>query len=464
MVIEIINNIDVNIDLTTESVFLLLHEMKGVTFLDSSLANSNLGQYSFMGLDPFLTVSSKGQGTRLSGIEEGYSKEKPYVVLRRLLKKYKRDSNSNLPFETGCIGYVSYDLGKEKEVPHKNTKDSVSLPHFYFHFYDVVLSYNHKKEKWSISWDDLFENSEEKAFDLKLLLEKGTSYEKSLIDSTRNFNIKSDFNKEDYKKQIEKIRDYIYKGDVYQVNMTRQLSGMTTMTAGELYFKLRETNRAPFSAYIPVANGAILSSSPERFMEGRKGLLRTRPIKGTLPRGKTILEDEALKESLLNSEKDRAELLMIVDLERNDLGIICETGSISVSELFVIETYETVHHLVATVEGQLKEKYDVVHVLEHAFPGGSITGAPKIRAMKIIDELEENSRHIYMGSIGYIDFSGDFDFNIAIRTIIMEDNKYLFNVGGGITWNSNSESEYLETYYKAQGLLRALGGTDDVIY
>lgn len=223
-----------------------------------------------------------------------------------------------------------------------------------------------------------------------------------------------------------------------------------------LYSKLRQVNPAPFAAYLNFQDYQILSSSPERFIRSKNKKLFTRPIKGTRPRGKNKAEDMKLKQELINSEKDKAELLMIVDLERNDFSKVAKTGTVKVPELFVLEQYPTVFHLVSQVECELDEKYDAVDCIRNTFPGGSITGAPKIRAMEIIDELEPTQRNIYTGSIGYLDFNGDMDLNIVIRTMVTKDKKAYFQVGGGIVWDSDAAAEYQESLDKGKALVEAL--------
>ena len=219
---------------------------------------------------------------------------------------------------------------------------------------------------------------------------------------------------------------------------------------------MRNINPAPFAAYIDFGMGQLLSSSPERFLQIRNGKVQTRPIKGTRPRGATELEDSANRQELLESEKDRAELLMIVDLMRNDLGRVCKTGSVKVTEMYHIEDYSTVFQLVSTIEGELEEGIHALDCIKAAFPGGSITGAPKIRAMEIIDEIEPTQRNVYTGSIGYVGFNGDADLNIVIRTILQKDDTAYFQVGGGIVWDSDAEMEYEETLVKAKALIEAL--------
>jgi para-aminobenzoate synthetase component 1 len=262
--------------------------------------------------------------------------------------------------------------------------------------------------------------------------------------------------KANYLLAVQQIKDHIESGDVYQVNLTRRFTAPFKLPPFETYLRLRHMNPAPFAAYLDYGSGFILSSSPERFVQIRNGRIQTRPIKGTRPRGKTHEEDLSNRLELINSEKDRSELLMIVDLERNDLGRICKPGSIHVKELFELEEYATVYHMVATVEGVLETDVDAVDCLKAVFPGGSITGAPKIRAMEIIDELEPDRRGIYTGAIGYIGFDGQADFNIAIRTIIIQQGQAFFSAGGGIVWDSDPKMEYDETLHKASALFETL--------
>ena len=267
--------------------------------------------------------------------------------------------------------------------------------------------------------------------------------------------VTSDFEKEDYKEAIARMVNYIVEGDIYITNMTRQIQIQSEADPYELFSLLREQNPSPFGGYFHYNDVEIISASPERFFEIRNGVIRTRPIKGTRKRGATPEEDESLRLELQNSEKDKSELLMIVDLERNDLSRVCQSNSVKVEELFVTEAYATVFHLVSTISGKLHPDKDVVDVLEAMFPGGSITGAPKYRSMEIIDELEHSRRMLYTGSMGYIGFDGESDFNIVIRTLVYQDGIYHIGAGGGITCESETEFEYEETCQKAAALIRA---------
>jgi para-aminobenzoate synthetase component 1 len=279
--------------------------------------------------------------------------------------------------------------------------------------------------------------------------------------------LKGNFSHEGYLEAVAKAREYICAGDIFQVNLSQRLEVEINTAPYELYKRLRKINPAPFASYFNFDGVSIVGASPERFLKVWGDWVETRPIKGTKPRGKTPEEDKALAESLQQSTKDRAENIMIVDLERNDIGRVCRYGTVKVTELAILETYPTVFHLTSTVVGQLREGKNIIDLLKATFPGGSITGAPKVRAMEIIDELEPTRRSVYTGSLGYIGFSGDMDLDIVIRTIIVKDGKAYFQVGGAIVYDSEPESEYIETLDKGKALIQALnlssGGEVEII-
>ena len=268
--------------------------------------------------------------------------------------------------------------------------------------------------------------------------------------------LKSNFSHEDYLKAVATAREYICAGDIFQVNLSQRLEAALDTAPYELYKRLRAINPAPFASYFNFDGVSIVGASPERYLKVRGDRVETRPIKGTKPRGKTPEADKTLGESLLASKKDLAENIMIVDLERNDIGRVCHYGTVKVTELAILETYPTVFHLTSTVVGQMREGKNIIDLLKATFPGGSITGAPKVRAMEIIDELEPTRRSIYTGSLGYVGFNGDIDLDIVIRTIIIKDNKAYFQVGGAIVYDSVPESEYIETLDKGKALIMAL--------
>ena len=268
--------------------------------------------------------------------------------------------------------------------------------------------------------------------------------------------IASDFEKEAYKKAIDRMIDYIVEGDIYIANMTRRIMAYSGKPPYAMFKSLRENNPSPFGGYFNYGDFQIISASPERFLHMKNGLVETRPIKGTRRRGETPEEDAVLKKELQESGKDKSELLMIVDLERNDLNRVCEPGSVKVTSLFDVETYATVFHLVSNIVGKMQSGLTAPDLLRAAFPGGSITGAPKIRAMEIIDELEQSRRGLYTGSMGYLGLDGSCDLNIVIRTALYQNGCYTLGVGGGITCESDLEFEYEETEQKARALLEAM--------
>jgi para-aminobenzoate synthetase component 1 len=276
--------------------------------------------------------------------------------------------------------------------------------------------------------------------------------------------VHSNFSKTEYLAAIERARQFIHRGDTYQINMTQQLRAELPpmLTSENIFLDLRENYPAPFSAFVRRGENTVVSISPERFLriekiDGKK-IIHAAPIKGTRSRGETPSEDEKLKTELLSSEKDRAENVMIVDLLRNDIGRVCKAGSVRVEELCALEEHPTLFHLVSTIRGELNEDVSFAELIKAVFPCGSITGAPKIRTMQLIDELETASRGLSMGAIGYIDFDGTIDMSVAIRTMVVRGNKAVFNVGGGIVADSIPEAEYEETLVKARALLNAING------
>ncbi|HAJ95493.1 MAG TPA: hypothetical protein DCP02_04585, partial [Actinobacteria bacterium] len=276
--------------------------------------------------------------------------------------------------------------------------------------------------------------------------------EKYLKNPVSGLELKSNLTKDEYDSGVNKTREHIYAGDIYQVNFSQRFKAEAPVEAMDLYYILREKNAAPFSAYLSFPEFSIGSSSPERFLYLKGDIIETRPIKGTRPRGKDSEGDLKNARELAGSIKDGAELNMIVDLERNDLGKFCYYGTVKVAEHAVVEKYARVFHTVSTITGQIKKGIDAADIIRAAFPGGSITGAPKIRAMEIIDELESVSRGLYTGSIGYISIDNTMDLNIVIRTFIMKDKKFYYNVGGAVVADSRPDMEYQETLDKGIAL------------
>lgn len=442
---------EVEINFNPLEVYNVFKDETDTILLDSSKEDKTLSKFSFIGLNPFMTFEAKGNTCLIDDVEVI---GEPFDVLEKLIEKYKisEEVYSHIPLISGAIGYISYDVCRILEELPNSSMEDFDISDIKFIFYNNIIIfdlYNNKQYITSLKGID-------EEIDLIINKIKSTVHiEEYKVKETRK-NFISNFNKSEYKTAITTMKNYIVSGDIYIANMTQRFYTDSTEDSFEIYKKLRSINKAPFSAYMNFNDFQIISSSPERFLEVNNRKVVTRPIKGTRPRGKNKEEDKKNSLELLNSEKDKAELLMVVDLERNDLSKVCKPHSVKVTELFKLETYATVFHLVSTVEGELKDEVSAIKCIKECFPGGSITGTPKIRAMEIIEELEALKRNIYTGSIGYFDFRGNADFNIAIRTIIKKDNKAYFGVGGGITYDSNEEDEYNETLDKAKALMRVL--------
>ena len=439
-----------NSKLNAFEVYNLFKGEKDNILLDSSKEDKKLSKYSFIGINPFLKFEVNNEKVYINdNIVEG----DPFKVLENLIYQHKNDIQDDIPFLSGAIGYISYDTGRLLEELPNTSKEDFTIPDMRFIFYKNIIIFDLINDKKYIT--DLDGNIENIESILKVI-HNGEKINDEIVCEKSNNIFYSNFIKEDYKKAVTKLKEYIISGDVYIANMTQRFWCYNEEESFDIYKKLRSINKAPFSAYLNFEDFQIISSSPERFIQVFKNKAHTRPIKGTKPRGHNVEEDEKNKLELINSEKDKAELLMVVDLERNDFSKVCKPHTVKVTENFKLEEYATVFHLVSTVEGELKENVSSVRCIKECFPGGSITGTPKIRSMEIIEELEGIKRNIYTGSIGYFDFRGNCDFNIVIRTIIKKDNKAFFGVGGGITYDSIEEDEYNETLDKAKALMRVL--------
>jgi len=424
-------------------------------FLDSGMDPGRLGRFSFVGCDPFLVVHSAGKTVWINGKRAGRN---PFAVLRRVLRAHRmKRPPSPIPFVGGAVGYFAYDLGRFVERLPDNTTADIPLPEMHVALYDTVAGFDHQTGKWYVSSSD---TGEPGAADREKRLAAAIreAADPPAFRPVSADGLRSNFTRDEYLRAIRRTKDYIAAGDIFQANISQRFEATTDATPLELYAALRAANPAPFAAFLPVERGAIISSSPERFLKVVDRHVETRPIKGTRPRREGDEPfNEKMRAQLVRSLKDRAELTIIVDLERNDLGRVCSYGSVRVTEPIVLEEYPTVYHLVATVEGELHKGHDTVDLIKATFPGGSITGAPKIRAMEIIDELEPTKRSAYTGNIGYIGFDGSVDLNIAIRTMLLAEGRVYLQVGGGIVADSEPEAEYQETLDKARAMFQALG-------
>ncbi|MDO4522435.1 MAG: aminodeoxychorismate synthase component I [Eubacteriales bacterium] len=428
-------------------------------FLDSALENE-LGRYSIIGRYPYLTLKEEDGICYKNDIPQNESFEEG---ISRILRDCHEEHSFDLPLIAGAIGYVSYDYGRKFEHIRTRHPKKLRMPEASFTFYDLLIIEDHKEKALYLTARG--ETGDANQLIAQTIQEISDCVPRSIPPQRSSFSdiassvssaIQPNFTKEDYKSAIDRMISYIIEGDIYIANMTQQLCVTSARDPYDVYRHLRTYNPAPFGGYMNFGDFQIASASPERFLLVKDGIVETRPIKGTRKRGATPEEDAALKQELFTSSKDRSELLMIVDLERNDLNHVCKPGSVRVTKHFDVETYATVFHLVTTITGELHDRLSIMDLIRAAFPGGSITGAPKIRAMEIIDELEHDRRGLYTGSMGYLSLDGSCDFNIIIRTAVHQDGIYHLGVGGGITCESELEFEYEETLQKARAVIDAI--------
>jgi len=476
--------------LTAPELFELIKDRPYSFFLDSGMDPQRLGRYSFLGSEPFLVMNSRGSEiTLVRGQEHEVQHGNPFDTMDKLLETYKLDyCPTPVPFVGGAVGYFSYDLCHFVERLPSTAINDLKLPEFYFALYDIILAFDHLEGKSYLiatGFPELEEGQRLRRARMRLEeMKNWISSSHSVIanevkqsrgrdcfvppaprnaQENKEILLKSNFTPEEYIKAVNRVREYIAAGDVFQVNLSQRFEADLDISSYELYKRLRIVNPAPFASYLNFPGVTIVSASPERFLKVQGDLVETRPIKGTRPRGRDTIEDQRLAQDLSRSIKDRAENVMIVDLERNDLGRVCRYGTVKVTELAILETFPTVFHLTSTIMGRLRRDKSNIDLLKATFPGGSITGAPKVRAMEIIDELEPTRRGIYTGSLGYLSFNGDLDISIVIRTFLIKEGRAYFQVGGGIIYDSDPAAEYMETLDKAKALIQALQLAPEVI-
>lgn len=467
--------------------------MPYVLFLDSathSHARDTAGRdrYSFLAADPAIVVRCKGGRAERIDYRDGSRTpvaDHSLADIRRLLEPFHTEPLPGLPpFQGGAAGYIAYDWGSVLERLPAPRYDDLAIPDVVLGLYDCVAAWDHDANRaWIVSTGlpnegrARTERARHRLTELARRLAarpdpasvgqrvprrnaavaRAPSYPVTDVAAAAPIGLRSSFTHRGYLDAVTRVREYIVAGDIFQANVSQRLEAPLTESSWSLYQRLRTLNPAPFAAYLAFEELHVLSASPERFLrldDARR--VEARPIKGTRPRGIHPAHDAALGRALADSAKDRAENLMIVDLLRNDLSRVCAPRTVRVPELFALEHYSTVHHLVSTVTGELEDGCDAVDLLTATFPGGSITGAPKVRAMEIIAELEPSRRGVYCGSIGYIGTSGVMDTSIVIRTYQALDDAVYFSVGGGIVADSDPEQEYRETLDKARALIDAL--------
>jgi anthranilate/para-aminobenzoate synthase component I len=445
--------------------------------LESVKGPDKIAGYSFIGFGPCLIFKIK------NGILEIVSSErkiihtnKPLDIMKNLVQSYNQVPSKFLPpFQGGIAGILSYDFVHYLEALPRNAADDLDFPDAHFLMIDKLIAIDHiYKKGWIIvcpgvkcsigkyanecvNWSELYDEAEYKINEINKRIKRNSEKSKQYPHSTRDAEIIYEMKKQEYMDIVTRAKEYISAGDIFQANLSQRVSALiTNRSTWKLYRILRSINPSPFAAYVDFDGYKIVSSSPERLLRVNEKTIDTRPIAGTRPRGKDSREDELMRAELLLNEKERAEHIMLIDLERNDLGRVSDYGSVMVDELMITEDYSHVIHIVSNIKGNLAESKDCFDAIKAAFPGGTITGVPKVRCMEIIDELEPVCRGPYTGSIGYISFSGNMDLNIVIRTFVIKNNIAYVQVGAGIVADSEPEREYKETLKKAEALIKTL--------
>ena len=443
----------------TEWLFGHIAHLPWAMWLDSCDSDHVDSRYDIIAWQPKVTLQTNGNETVIDDVVTGEkitSDEDPLSLLNQTQQSFFQSyqlPDCELPFKGGSLGYLSYDLGRRFETLPDIAQNDIQLPEMAMAIFDQAIIYDRKTKQYFLICPQNMHR--------ELL-----TWLTNLVADTKpadSFNLTSDWQANlswpEYQQRFNQIQEYLLSGDCYQINLTQRFNACYRGDEFLAYLALRAANNAPFSAFIRLPDSAVISVSPERFLKLADGLVQSKPIKGTKPRYSNTDDDKESALMLANSSKDKAENLMIVDLLRNDISKVCVPGSVKVPHLFAIESFPAVHHLVSTVEGVLGNNFDGTDLLRGAFPGGSITGAPKIRAMEIIDELEPQRRSVYCGSIGYISACGNVDTSITIRTLICKNKKIYCWAGGGIVADSEAKSEYQESFDKVEKILPILAQT-----
>ncbi|MDA2531728.1 aminodeoxychorismate synthase component I [Bacillus cereus] len=425
------------------------------------------GRYNIVGLNPVAVIRGKDETLHISESgKETIKRGNPLDLMQEYMEQWKTDYNPEYPpFQGGAIGYFSYDCIRYIEKLPSLAEDDINIPDIFFLLFDDVFVYDQKEQVlWVIThYVDKYEEAKERLNEWKSLWMTEAPEVTVPFESPEKKSESVAFTEAGFMKAVECIQEYIGAGDVFQVNLsTRQERTLQTHPL-EIYTSLREINPSPYMGYLELGDFQIVSGSPELLIKKQGTEVSTRPIAGTRSRGADEQEDKELARELIENEKERAEHVMLVDLERNDLGRVCKYGTVEVDEFMVIEKYSHVMHIVSNVRGEVEEDKDAFDLVKAVFPGGTITGAPKIRTMEIIEELEPVRRGIYTGSIGWIGYSGDTELNIVIRTLLAKDGKAHVQAGAGIVIDSNPENEYKESLKKAIALWRAKERSEETV-
>jgi anthranilate synthase component 1 len=453
---------------TPVSAFLKLDESSGYSFLLESVeGGEKWGRYSFLGISPVVIFRSKGNRVEIirnGAVQEEIVKKDPLETLKKLISTYTPVESKELPrFYGGAVGYLSYDIVRFFEKLPDDTTDDLNLYDSFFMITDTIVVFDNIAQKMKIVSNAFLENGkprevyEQAKEKIKDILERlHQPLQEKEQKTLKNTTYSSSFSKEDFKKAVRKTKEYIKAGDIIQAVLAQRLCTEIECDPFDIYRALRTINPSPYLYYLKFGNLKIVGSSPEVMVRYEDGKVELRPIAGTRPRGKTEEEDQKLMKELLSDPKERAEHVMLVDLGRNDLGRVSRMGTVEVNEFMVIEKYSHVMHIVSNVRGNLNKNKDSFDVIRACFPAGTVSGAPKIRAMEIIEEMEPTKRGPYAGAIGYFGFSGNMETCITIRTAVISGKTLYLGVGAGIVADSKPEKEYQETMNKAKAILTAV--------
>ena len=453
--------------------------------LESVKWPEKIARYSFIGFDPCLTFKTEdGVIETEPRWNSSAFKKRPLRALKAILSNYSQEPLAHLaPFQGGLVGILNYDFVHYLESLPRNATDDLGLPDSHFLMIDKLIAFDHIARKcwvivcpgvrdtlapgttsrtadWSQKYDEAerdIATIEDRISGAKAPSARGKTEVISSHSSLAHIDIVYEMTKKDYMNIVKRAKEYIGAGDIFQANLSQRLSApVGAKSPWNLYRTLSDINPSPFAAFLDFGDYQIVSSSPERLLRIKERIIETRPIAGTRPRGRDGREDELMRRELLLNEKERAEHIMLIDLERNDLGRVSEYGTVRVDELMITEDYSHVIHIVSNVSGDLAKSKDCFDAIKATFPGGTITGVPKVRCMEIIDELEPVKRGPYTGSIGYIAFSGNMDLNIVIRSFVISNGRVYVQAGAGIVADSDPEKEYFESLKKAEALIRTL--------
>jgi anthranilate synthase component I len=470
-VIPVYREISADFD-TPLSAFLKIDDKRHSFLLESVEGGEKIGRYSFLGSDPCTVIESKGHKVRITHRKNSIKSDdaNPLDVIASFMKQFKFVEVSGLPrFCGGLVGYIGYDIvGFIENLPSTGEND-LDVPDMRLMLFDALLVFDHVRHTIKIVSNAFVEGCSRavitraynKAIDsiesLITKIQRPLKHDLGAIEKTSNpIKINTNITKADFKNNVLRAKKYIKSGDAIQIVLSQRFHIDFKENTINIYRALRSINPSPYMFYIFFKDFQLIGSSPEIMVRGENGIAEVRPIAGTRPRGRDEKEDMLLEKSLLNDKKERAEHLMLVDLGRNDLGRVCRPGSVKVNNFMEIERYSHVMHIVSDCSGRLLPEADSIALLKASFPAGTVTGAPKIRAMEIIDELENAKRGPYAGCVGYISFSGNLDTCITIRTILVKNNKAYVQAGAGIVADSVPEREYQETINKAKGMLKAV--------